>query len=687
MTFAIGNLPSALLSAVAEQIEHPGEKPEPVAQAASDVMQATGRTDWSWAGVAAHRGVDAAPSTPNRVSAEEQVKSEFKQEFGAKAADKKGFDAFMRQVYGDKYDVNLAEQYRQRALAGDYSWLPDVKFVDACTLHGANGAYNAQEGVVYINKDVAASDPHKAAQTFVEEAGHHLDARLNTTDTQGDEGEMFRRVLAGEQLSTQQIEEIRSDDDHGTIVVDGKQVDVEFWNPFKAAANFVSDVVDKGKEVVSDVVDKGKEVVGDVAQYVGNAGRDVVYSVGDAFKAGGTGIVDGAKMFVNGLFHDAIGGWLTNMLNGRVADAFESVGNGLEKMVIQAPRRVMNGFIEGAGHALKTLTYWLPEKAGGALVRNVIDRGVDSVRSVANAAVDVVRNTARLPFEIVGGFSQDMGGALKHWARGDVGEGFKRFGLAFVHPVERVAGSFVDDTMIVAQGFGNVVGNVSGQHEPSRGLNNKERDYLQSVYGNSLDLEDVRIHRDNISHKLGAAAPHTVGNDIYLPDWCFDSNGDLNERGKIILVHEAFHVYQSQHGGNGYIHGAFEAQLGGIIEHGDWKSGYDFTEAVRDGKPFQEWNAEQQAEFFETIARARTTLPGVDTNHDGKDDLRYDANGDGRVDANEFDMARRDDNLNGMGDPDERPAATTPLTEDQLQQLMGIWEAAKDNRADRTIVA
>ena len=53
-------------------------------------------------------------------SPEEKVKSAFKEEFAAKAANKEEFDAFMQQVYGDKYDKNLAEQYRQQALRGDF---------------------------------------------------------------------------------------------------------------------------------------------------------------------------------------------------------------------------------------------------------------------------------------------------------------------------------------------------------------------------------------------------------------------------------------------------------------------------------------------------------------------------------------------------------------------------------------
>src|SRR5262252_5147082 len=162
-------------------------------------------------------------------AATDQVKSAFKEEFAAKAANKNEFDAFMQQVFGPEYNRNQAEQYRQMALRGDFTFLPEVRFVDAEALRGGKGAYNEAEGVVYINRDIAANDPHLAAQVFVEEAGAHLDAKLNTVDTKGDEGEMFRRVLSGEHLSAHEIAAIRNDDDHGTITVDGKKVDVEFW--------------------------------------------------------------------------------------------------------------------------------------------------------------------------------------------------------------------------------------------------------------------------------------------------------------------------------------------------------------------------------------------------------------------------------------------------------------------------
>jgi hypothetical protein len=647
--------------------------------------------------------LNVAPSagrqTGGDAAAKQQVQGAFKEEFAARAGDKEGFHAFMQQVFGDGYDRNLAEQYRQNALAGDFSFLPDVQFVDAGTLGGANGAYDAQRGVVYINRDLAASDPGKAAQTFVEEAGHHLDAKLNTSDTQGDEGEMFRRVLAGEQLGAQQVAAIRNENDKGTIVVDGKRVEVEFW--------FGEDLWEGAKDIVTSAVDKGKEVVSDVADHVGTAATDVVYSVGDMIKEGTMGLVDGAGLFVQGLAQ-GVGGAAINLLEGRVADAWDSLVNGVDKMVIQAPRRIVNGALESAGHWVKTPTYLLPRKAGGDFLRGVVDRGIDNLRTVANGAIDIARNVIRLPFEVGVGFMKDVGEALRYWARGDVGEGFERFGLAFVHPFKRVGGAVVDSAMIFGQGVGNVFGNTFGIHEPSRGLNKAEREYLRNVYGDSLNLEDIRIHKGNLTHGLGMA-PHCVGNDIYLPDEgpdnCFNPDGSLNEKGRQTLLHEAFHVYQAQHGGNDYIHGALLANAEGIVDSGERSAAYDWTVPFKAGKPFAEWNPEAQAEFLETMGKARQGT--WDLNGDGIADGAYDLNGNGQVEKNEFELAWSDRQwtLNREGEPDilVRPdgmvtsaksagltsdpePALLDLTPEEFQRLMAIWDAVKADRPDRTVV-
>jgi len=99
-----------------------------------------------------------------------------------------GFHHTMKQVYRDNYTFEKAESLRQQALDGNLAWLPEVRYVDADTLGGANGAYDADSETLLLNADLAGSA--LAAPTLVEEAGHHLDNVLNIRDARGDKRNM-----------------------------------------------------------------------------------------------------------------------------------------------------------------------------------------------------------------------------------------------------------------------------------------------------------------------------------------------------------------------------------------------------------------------------------------------------------------------------------------------------------------
>ena len=210
---------------------------------------------------------DAGASNASRIT------DLFERQFAALAQDPEAFHATMADVYGADYDFAAAETVRRSALAGDFGWMPSVEIVDPGVLGGGNGAYDGANDRILIRSDLVGTE--LGATTLVEEVGHALDARLNTTDTAGDEGELFQRLLAGERPDATARAAMLADDDHGSVTVDGQRVDVEFsW--------FTRHVVDPIRErvidpIVEHVVEPvGRAVVGlvqDVAPIVEDIAR------------------------------------------------------------------------------------------------------------------------------------------------------------------------------------------------------------------------------------------------------------------------------------------------------------------------------------------------------------------------------------------------------------------------------
>ncbi|WP_199724600.1 hypothetical protein [Corallococcus sp. AB011P] len=329
------------------------------------------------------------------VSKQPDVTSTLKREFGALASDKQKFHETMRTVYGEGYDAAKAEQFRQQALKGDFGWLPPVRTVSAETLNGANGAYDAESGTVLINESL---DPSLAASTYVEEAGHHLDTKLNTEDTQGDEGELFRRLLSGEKLSSKQVADIRAENDKGTIVVDGKAKEVEFWNPFKAigdAAKAVGGAVTTAAKAVGGAVTTAAKAVGGAvttaANWVGNAAKTVWSGVKTVANRAGDGLrslFTGAISTVVGAFRnvgEGVGtffGGIGKLFQGKFGEGFKQMGLGLLKTVVQTP---VDAFLMMGGRALSAIQTLIGVEPPG---RKLSDSEIATLRSVYGDSID-----------------------------------------------------------------------------------------------------------------------------------------------------------------------------------------------------------------------------------------------------------------------------------------------------------
>jgi len=192
------------------------------------------------------------------------IKAQFAQRFGDLASRPAEFNQLMQQVFGPNMDQGTAEAFRQKALQGNVDWLPKIEVLSEQNMRGGLGAYDAQRDVIYLNEKVLA-DPSKAVAVYAEEVGHALDQRLNKTDTKGDEGEMFRRLLGGEKLSAADIKSIRSENDKGTVNVNGREVQVEFF------LKKIAKAVKKAVKGVGNAIKKVGEGIGDVAKGIGDA--------------------------------------------------------------------------------------------------------------------------------------------------------------------------------------------------------------------------------------------------------------------------------------------------------------------------------------------------------------------------------------------------------------------------------
>ncbi len=517
-----------------------------------------------------------AGRTPAPPTQPADVQSLMREQFGALAEDKATFHDTLKGIFGEGYDTTKAEQYRQQALAGDFEWLPPVRWVEADVLGGAHGAYDSESGTVLLNQELKGN-PSLAASTYVEEAGHHLDAQLNVADTPGDEGELFRRVLSGEKLSAAQIADIRAENDKGIIQLNGRSVEVEFWNPFKAIA--------KGaKSVANAVVNTAKDV--------GNA----VVSVGK-------GLVEGAKTFATGI-GEGVGGFVSNIVKGEVTDAFQSLVRGADKAFLQAPLRVVNGVLDGAGSLINGASHLLGPL--GKPLREVGGRVVDATRTVVDTAGGIVRDAFRTVTESPLALLRGTEEALKLGFQGEWGKAAARFGQGFVDMGTRFAGNIVDTLMRGIQGAANAGLTLAFAEKPSRGLNDSEIQMLRQVYGDSIDYSQVRIKQGG-STDWTNMAPHVVGNTVYMTSaWGgdnFNPDGTLTDVGLETLVHEMGHIWQNQNGGGDYIHRALLAQFTSKLESGSRNGAYEWREGVAQGKSFAELNPEQQAGLMEEIGR------------------------------------------------------------------------------------
>jgi Ca2+-binding RTX toxin-like protein len=139
------------------------------------------------------------------------------------------FDAVMTTAFGNRMNRTKLQLLRQQWLSGNFNVIPDIQVLSQGELGGANGAYAASIDKIFVSSDFLARASDSQVTTLIlEEVGHRIDQLLNSgVDSAGDEGEIFSRLVNGENLSASFLAALRAEDDRDIITVGGVAVAIE----------------------------------------------------------------------------------------------------------------------------------------------------------------------------------------------------------------------------------------------------------------------------------------------------------------------------------------------------------------------------------------------------------------------------------------------------------------------------
>ncbi|WP_293122414.1 PA14 domain-containing protein [Microcoleus sp. bin38.metabat.b11b12b14.051] len=148
----------------------------------------------------------------------------------SKFAAEPDFVTKMNVAFGENWDAAGAKALAEGWFNRDFSAIPPVKVVSSAEIGGANGAFAAATDTIYLSKEFLAqngANPAAVADVLLEEIGHSVDARLNVTDSPGDEGAIFAAVVQGKDLSQGELKALKSEDDREVVAIDGQQYLIE----------------------------------------------------------------------------------------------------------------------------------------------------------------------------------------------------------------------------------------------------------------------------------------------------------------------------------------------------------------------------------------------------------------------------------------------------------------------------
>ena len=131
-------------------------------------------------------------------------------------------------AFGSRYDFATAASFRSQWQSQDFSLFPQIEVVGSEILGSAKGAYGISTNRIYLSdRFVSLASQQSLDAVILEEFGHFVDAQVNATDTLGDEGELFSALVQEKVLNVEQLQQLKVENDHSTIVIDAQVIEIE----------------------------------------------------------------------------------------------------------------------------------------------------------------------------------------------------------------------------------------------------------------------------------------------------------------------------------------------------------------------------------------------------------------------------------------------------------------------------
>jgi uncharacterized repeat protein (TIGR01451 family) len=201
-------------------------------------------------------------------------------------ANEPDFSQKMAVAFGEGAKV---DSLRMAWSANDFSDFPEIEIRHTADINGANGAFAAATNKIYLSQEFIINhqgDVGAIARVLLEEFGHWVDTKINTTDPPGDEGSIFAAFVRGDGLNESQLHALKAENDLATVNLDGNLVEIE-----QAVSYLVIDIAARGQgdNFVNVLSGRNYNVLGSSQNnlILVNSGTDLVYGRGGDDTIGG----------------------------------------------------------------------------------------------------------------------------------------------------------------------------------------------------------------------------------------------------------------------------------------------------------------------------------------------------------------------------------------------------------------